>query len=210
MNAPAAARWAGLDAARGLAVVAMIAFHLIWDLGHFGYVDANFSYSTPVKAFGHAIAFAFLFIAGVSLVLAHRGGIRWPAFWRRFAIVAGAAALVTLGTYVAFPGAYVFFGILHCIAAASLLAAPFLAVPWPFALATALFIGVAPLLFCDDFFNAPWLQWVGLSTGDVLTNDYRPLLPWSGAMQAQATRHISSAPPSATHRFSQAAMKDAD
>ena len=38
------------------------------------------AWSAPVKAFGHSIAFAFLFIAGVSLVLAHRGEIRWGAF----------------------------------------------------------------------------------------------------------------------------------
>jgi uncharacterized membrane protein len=176
------ARWGALDAARGLAVVAMVLFHLIWDLGHFGYIAAAIPWSAPVKAFGHGIAFSFLFIAGVSLVLAHRGGVRWPAFWRRFAIVAGAAALVSAGTYLVFPGAFVFFGILHCIAAASLLALPFLALPWPAALAMGAFFLGAPYFLASPFFNSDWLQWVGLSTSEPLTQDWRPLFPWAGAM----------------------------
>ncbi len=173
--------WA-LDAARGLAVLAMVAFHLIWDLAHFGYIAASVPWSAPVKAFGHAIAFSFLFIAGVSLVLAHRDGLHWPAFWRRFAIVAGAAALVSVATYIVFPTAFVFFGILHCIAAASLLSIPFLRVPWPAAIGVGAFFFAAPHVLTSDVFNSDWLQWVGLSTREPLTQDWRPLFPWAGAM----------------------------
>lgn len=175
-------RWRTLDAARGLAVLAMIAFHLIWDLSHFGYAPANLPWSAPVKIFGHSIAFAFLFIAGVALVLAHRSAIRWPAFWRRFAIIAAAAALVTAGTYVAFPKAFVFFGILHCIALASLIAVPFLLAPWPMALAGGLFFIVGAEFLASPAFNADWLQWIGLSTTEPMTQDWRPLFPWAGAL----------------------------
>jgi len=176
------ARLPWLDAARGAAVLAMFVFHFIWDLGHFGHIDPDFPYTKGVKDFGHAIAFAFLFIAGVGLVLAHGGGIRWRAFARRLLIVAGAAALVSAGTYVAFPQNYVFFGILHCIAAASLLAAPFLTRAGPAALAGAILAGAAPLLFSGPLFDAPLLRWIGLSTAMPFTNDYRPLFPWSGAL----------------------------
>ncbi|KAF0119863.1 MAG: hypothetical protein FD148_3694, partial [Methylocystaceae bacterium] len=51
-------RWWALDAARGLAVLAMVVFHVIWDLAHFGYAPANLPWSAPVKIFGHSIAFA--------------------------------------------------------------------------------------------------------------------------------------------------------
>jgi uncharacterized membrane protein len=173
-----------LDTARGVAVLAMFAFHFIWDLGHFGYIDPDFPFTFGVKAFGHAIASAFLFIAGISLVLAHGDGPRWRAFWRRLALVAGAAALVSAGTYAAFPKSYVFFGILHCIASASLLAAAFLRLPWPAALAAAIAAAGAPLVFRNAVFDAPLLHWVGLSTFTPITNDYRPLFPWAGALLA--------------------------
>ncbi|MEF3365889.1 heparan-alpha-glucosaminide N-acetyltransferase [Methylocystis sp. 9N] len=175
-------RWGALDAARGLAVVAMIVFHSIWDLSYFGYAPATLPWSAPMRLFGHSIAFAFLFVAGVALTLAHRDCIRWRAFWRRFAIVAGAAALVTIGTYVVFPSAYVFFGILHCIAAASLLALPFLRAPWPLALVAAVFFLAGPELFASPAFNSNWLQWLGLSTSEPMTQDWRPLFPWTGAL----------------------------
>ncbi|MFO1104161.1 MAG: heparan-alpha-glucosaminide N-acetyltransferase [Methylocystis sp.] len=175
-------RWQALDAARGLAVLAMVVFHLIWDLAHFGYAPANLPWSAPVKIFGHSIAFAFLFIAGVALVLAHRDHMRWPAFWRRFAIIVAAAALVTAGTYVAFPKAFVFFGILHCIALASLIAVPFLLAPWPAALAGGAFFLVGAEFLASPIFNADWLQWIGLSTSEPFTQDWRPLFPWAGAL----------------------------
>ncbi|HEY8214104.1 MAG TPA: heparan-alpha-glucosaminide N-acetyltransferase, partial [Methylocystis sp.] len=159
-------RWLALDVARGLAVLAMIVFHLIWDLSHFGYAPATLPWSTPVTIFGHSIAFAFLFIAGVALVLAHRAHMRWPAFWRRFAIIVAAAALVSAGTYVAFPKAFVFFGILHCIAVASLIAIPFLFAPWPVALAGGAFFLVGGEFLASPVFNADWLQWIGLSTSE--------------------------------------------
>jgi uncharacterized membrane protein len=184
MSAAALPRIASLDAARGLAVVAMVAFHLIWDLGNFGYIDQGIPYSAGIKLFGHATAVAFLGISGISLVLAHKRGERWRRFWRRFLIVTGAAGLVTLGTYLAFPQAFVFFGILHCIALASVLAAPLLLAPWPVSLFAAFFTSLAPLWFRQPLFDAPWLSWVGLSTIEPLTYDYRPLAPWAGALFA--------------------------
>lgn len=172
------ARLGSLDAARGLAIVAMIAFHLIWDLGNFGYIDSAIPYSAGVKLFGHAIAIAFLFIVGVSLVLAQGKG--WARFWRRLALIAGAAGLVSLGTYLMFPQSFVFFGILHCIALASLLSAPVLALRWPAAFAFAAIAISAPLLLRHTIFDTPLLSWVGLSTSEPPTNDYRPALPWAG------------------------------
>lgn len=175
-------RWRALDAARGLAVAAMVVFHLMWDLAHFGYADHDLPWSASMKAFGHSIAFAFLFIAGVSLVLAHPARVDWRAFWRRFALIAGAAALVSLGTWLVFPSAFVFFGILHCIAAASLLSLLFLRAPWPVTLAAGAFFFVAPHLLAAPAFNASWLEWLGLGTIEPMTQDWRPFFPWAGAM----------------------------
>ena len=180
----AATRAVALDAARGAAVVAMVAFHFTWDLGNFGYIDRDLPYSASVKALGHAIAISFLFIVGVSLVLASARGAWGRRFWRRLALIAGAAGLVSLGTFFAFPQAFVFFGILHCIALSSLLAAPFVVLPWPAAGLAAVAASLAPFLLSAPLFNAPWLIWTGLATVEPVTNDWQPLLPWSGAVFA--------------------------
>ncbi|MFX5595080.1 heparan-alpha-glucosaminide N-acetyltransferase domain-containing protein, partial [Acinetobacter baumannii] len=68
-------------------------------------------------------------LVGFSLVLASRNGIDRKAYLRRLILVAGAAVLVTLGTWFALPHAYIFFGILHHIALASVLALPVLRLP---------------------------------------------------------------------------------
>lgn len=169
-----------LDIARGLAVAAMVIFHLVWDLSHFGYIAHNIPWTPQMRAFSHAIACSFLFIAGVSLVLANRDHLRWGPFWRRFLIIAGAAALVSAGTYLIFPNAFVFFGILHCIAAASLIALPFVFLPAPAALIAGAIFFAIPYFVASPAFNADWLQWLGLGTREPMTQDWRPIFPWVG------------------------------
>ena len=116
-----------LDALRGAALVGMFAFHLTWDLGFFRLIPEDFPYSAGVMGFGHVVAITFLALAGASLVLATRDGVDWRAFGRRLAMIAGAAAAITLGTLYLFPDAFIFFGILHCIGVASVIGAAFLA-----------------------------------------------------------------------------------
>ena len=59
----------------------------------------------------------------------HRGGLRWSAFLRRLAVIAGAALAITVATLFAFPDQFIYFGILHAIALFSVLALPFLRLP---------------------------------------------------------------------------------
>ena len=179
MTAP---RWRTLDLARGLAVIAMILFHGTWDASHFGYVAASLPWTPAIRFFGHAIAFAFLFIAGVSLTLANPDVLDRPKAVRRLARVGAAALAVTLGTWLVFPGAYVFFGILHCIFAASLAGLAFLRAPWPLTLVAALLCFLAPDVLASETFNARSLIWLGLGTRETLTQDWRPFFPWAGAL----------------------------
>jgi hypothetical protein len=94
-------------------------------------VETDVVASPGWSLFARAIAASFLTLAGVGLALAHGDGVRWRAFLRPLGIVAGAALGVTLATWVVFPDTFVFFGILHCIAASSLLALLFSARPSP-------------------------------------------------------------------------------
>jgi uncharacterized membrane protein len=185
-QAPADARKTGrvdaVDCARGLALIGMAAYHLGWDLADFRFVSPMFPFSPSMRFVSHIVGCAFLGLVGVSLALAHRDRLNLPAFWRRLATVAGAAALVTAASIVFAPGQGIWFGILHCIAAASLFALPFVEAPaWASLLAGGTAI-VLPFFVQSTLFDPPALLWLGLGEALPNTLDWYPLLPWAGVV----------------------------
>ena len=171
-----------IDFARGAALVAMAIYHFAWDLEFFGYADAGMTTSGGWRLFARSIASSFLFLVGVSLYLAHRDGVRWPAFWRRFAMVAGAASLISAATYLATPATFIYFGILHHIALASLIGLLFVRLPAAALLVAAAAAFAAPFWLTTPALDWPALWWTGLSLNRAPSNDYVPLLPWFGAV----------------------------
>jgi len=166
------------DIARSAALFLMIVFHFVKDMELFGLVAPGTTLSGGWAVFARGIAASFLFLSGVSLVLAHAGGFRGRAWLRRFLVIAGAACLVSLVTYAVFPSRFIFFGILHAIAAASLLALPFLFMPaWVSMLAAAGMLSVS-VVFGRDLFSSPWLSWTGLGQNVPSSLDFIPLAPW--------------------------------
>ena len=172
-----AARIGALDVARGVAVVAMVVYHSAWDLSELRLIPTAVVGDFGWNLFARAIASSFLLLAGLGLALAHGRGIDARKLLRRVAVVAGAALLVTAATWIAFPQAYVFFGILHAMAASSLLAVLFVRLPAALTALAAVAVGALPLL-ASPAFDAPWLAFLGLGTRVPLTNDYVPLVPW--------------------------------
>ncbi len=179
---PARRRLPGLDFARGAAVLAMIVYHFAWDLQYFALTTIDVVGEPGWRWFARAIAGSFLGLVGFSLVLAHGERFRRDAFLRRLAVIAGAAALVTAGTYVAMPEGTIWFGILHCIALSSVVALPFLRAPWPLLVVVGAAALAAPSFLAADVFNHPAAYWLGLGTVEPRTNDYVPLLPWFGCV----------------------------
>ena len=167
-----------LDAARGLAILGMVVFHLDWDLAHFGYVRTPPTASIAWTAFGHAVAAGFLLLSGVGLVLARGRGSRHAL--GRIARIAGCAAALTIATAWLFPEEAVTFGILHCIAATNLIALAVLRAPLGLVLAGAGAAVVAPVLLTTGATEGPPWWWLGISSTVPRTLDYRPLLPWLG------------------------------
>ena len=183
-TAPRMPRLGWLDVARAIALFTMATYHFVWDLEYFGYAEPGTAVSLPMRLYAHAIAGSFLFLAGASLYLAHGAGIIWPRFWTRLAKVTGAALLITVATWFAMPDQFIYFGILHNIAVASLLGLVFLRVPGIVSLLIAGLVIAAPFYLRDPFFNTPALYWVGLSQAVRPSNDYVPLLPWFGPFLA--------------------------
>ena len=74
-------RFAMVDIARGVAIIAMVAYHLCWDLSYFRFIAPDVGYDPEWVLIARSILAVFLFLAGVSLVLGHGDGIRWRSFW---------------------------------------------------------------------------------------------------------------------------------
>lgn len=175
-------RYLALDSARGLALVAMAIYHFGWDLSFFGYVTSAAVNEGPWKLFARGIASSFLILVGIGLVLAHQNGIRWAGFWKRWLKVAGAALLITIATFYFTRDSFIFFGILHQIAFASLAGLLFLRLHWlALIVLGAVLVVVAPHLKLDAL-NGLHMAWTGLQSAGVRSNDYVPVFPWFGAV----------------------------
>jgi uncharacterized membrane protein len=169
-----------VDCARGLALVGMAIYHLSWDLADFRLAPPMLPFTPQMRLLSHTVASVFFVLVGVSLALAHRKALNLRAFRRRLVIIGGAASLVTLGSLVFAPSEPIFFGVLHCIAVASLIAGPFVPAPAWASLAVGLAAIAAPFLIRSTLFDPPWLLWIGLGEALPNTLDWRPLLPWAG------------------------------
>lgn len=181
-----------LDTARGIALLAMASYHCTWDFEFFGYLDPGTAETGWLKIYARAIASTFLFLAGVSLVLANRPAIRWRPFWKRFAMIAAAAIGVSVVTLIGMTDEWIYFGILHCIAALTLIGIVFLRLPMPLTLLATAVLAVCWIV--DVFympgaldwatFNPRYLAWLGFAVAPARSNDYVPLFPWALAFFA--------------------------
>lgn len=197
ISAPAARpRFAIIDIARGVAIIAMIAYHLCWDLSYFRFIAADVGYDPQWVAIARTILSVFLFLVGVGLVLGHGRAIRWRAFWKRWAFVAAGAAIITIATYIAFPDSFVYFGVLHAIALFSLLSLPFLRAPLWLVAAVAAAIIAAHFAYADPLFNAKTWSVLGFWTVPPPANDLVPIFPWFGVvlLGVLATRLLLASP----------------
>lgn len=173
-------RIALVDLARGLALIAMTVFHFCWDLAMFRLIEPSVMASAGMVWFARSIAGSFLFLVGFSLYLAHHRHIRWQSFAKRWVKIVGAAALITIATWFATPDAFIFFGILHAIALASLLGLPFLALPaWVTGIAGIFFL-TGNLWLRTAGLDDPVWWWTGLSSFVPISNDYVPVFPFFG------------------------------
>jgi uncharacterized membrane protein len=175
-----------LDTLRGAALIAMATYHFTWDLEFVGYLTPGTAETGLLKLYARAIASTFLFIVGISLVLANTPEIRWRSFWKRFGMIAAASVVISSATYFFMPGEWIFFGILHCIAILSIIGVLVLRLPLPLIIAiTAAAVvawiadtWVSPGLLRWPLFNPRYLAWIGFADMPQRSNDYVPLFPW--------------------------------
>ncbi|MET4635661.1 heparan-alpha-glucosaminide N-acetyltransferase [Kaistia defluvii] len=177
-------RIAALDVARGVALVCMAIFHGAWDVAFLHIVRFDPGASIGWVIFARAIAGSFLMLVGISLVLSTRNGFRPRPYLIRLAMIVAAAALVSVATYFVMPEGWIFFGILHQIALASVLGLAFLRLPPRLVFLAAIAIFALPFLYRSEVFAQPALWWVGLAPKPPGSFDYVPLFPWFGVVLA--------------------------
>lgn len=171
-----------VDLARGIALLAMFVFHFAYDLSNFGLIETDIAFEPGWRLFARCIAGSFLVIVGASLVLATRKGLNRSAFLKRLAMVVAAAAAVTIGTFFAMRDNFIFFGILHHVALASVLALPFLRLPIVLVVLAAVIAFALPAFVDLPLFDQPWAVWLGFSHAPIQTADFVPVFPWFGCV----------------------------
>jgi uncharacterized membrane protein len=185
---PLTVRWWEIDTARGVAIVMMVIFHLMWDLWYFGVLPNVVLYAGFWKYFQRTTAITFLVLVGVSLTVSYHRARRQSVagasvfsgfFWRGLRIL-GLAAALSLVVWGAGLG-YVHFGVLHLIGVSIILAYPLLGQRWlNLLLWGAFFVAGSYVQFQRVDF--PWLVWLGLRPAGYAPNDYFPLIPWFGVV----------------------------
>src|SRR5271169_507393 len=94
-QAPPPQRLAAVDGLRGFALCLMVVYHLAFDLVWFRVFRADFNHDAFWLGFRGIIVTLFVGLVGVSLVLARRAHPGPRAFWRRVALIAACAMLVS-------------------------------------------------------------------------------------------------------------------
>ena len=173
-------RLSAIDALRGLSLIGMFIYHLTWDLGYFRLISPDIPFTPVMMGLGHVVAASFLALSGASLALSWQRGFNFSHFTRRFVTIVLAAGTITALTAWQFPDAIIFYGILHCIAVASLVCLALRRAPLTLILIIAAGIIAAPFAVALPLFDQPEWWWLGLGTRDPPSLDWRPFAPWTG------------------------------
>lgn len=177
-----------IDVLRGVAIVMMIVYHLMFDLAFFGIYPIDL-WSLPILVFLYPIGTLFLILVGVSLTISYGRAQNRLSRWqlRRKFIVRGlfifaGGMVITLATWIVLPHEFIIFGVLHCIGISIILAYPFIELRY-----TSLLLGIISIisgiyLLSSVTVGFPWLLWAGFVPQGFVTLDYFPLLPWFGVV----------------------------
>ena len=168
-----------LDLVRGLFMIGIILFHLMYDLVYlFDVVDLTTPLSQALYQFGNDWGGTpFLIISGLCVTFG-RHPVR-----RGLQVIAG-GMLITLVTACMYwfgfadKGIIIYFGVLHCIGSCMLLWALFRRLPALALLVLGIALAALGLYLKENVLvEFPWLIPFGVMSYDFVSSDYFPLLP---------------------------------
>jgi uncharacterized membrane protein len=177
-----------IDFLRGIAIIMMVIYHLLYCLSYFSRYNINV-YSGFWLYFARVTAITFLFLVGVSLVVSFtkakkiypERNILFKKYLSRGLKIFSWGLVITLVTWFFLGNNFILFGILHLIGISIILAYPFLKLTYE-----NLFMGIM-IIFLGTYlknliFNFYWLVWLGFRPAQFHSVDYFPLLPWFGVV----------------------------
>lgn len=172
-----------IDFLRGLAIILMVGYHLLYDLGDFAGLEKFLGFATDLTT--PAWLLAQHFFAGLFVILSGVSSNFSQNNMRRSLKYLAVALLITSASYVFDPASVILFGIIHCLGVSALLYGLF------FKKSTAttclvsgiIIAGLSALLPTAHrliSINTNWLLPLGLHRPDFASFDYFPLIPWLG------------------------------
>ncbi|MGB9863757.1 MAG: heparan-alpha-glucosaminide N-acetyltransferase [Candidatus Saccharicenans sp.] len=172
-----------IDFLRGLAIILMVGYHLLFDLGDFVGLKKFLGFSTDLTTPAwlvaqHFFAGLFVIISGISSTFSRNN-------LRRFLKFLAVALLITVATYIFDRSSVILFGIIHCLAASVLIytlifqkSKPATRAAWG---SLILMTGLSmPAVKKALAIKTNWLLPLGLPGPSFASFDYFPLIPWFG------------------------------
>jgi uncharacterized membrane protein len=176
-----------IDSLRGLAVVMMIIFHILYDLNYFGIYKLEL-YSGFFLLFFYPFAVVFLLLVGVSLTFSYSQVSNKLTkkqlqlkYLKRGLKIFGLGLIITIATFLYLQEGFIVFGVLHCIGISIIFAYPFLRFSYQ-NLILGTFLIILGIIIKNFIFDFYWLVWLGFIPSNFYTVDYFPLLPWFGVV----------------------------
>lgn len=175
-----------IDALRGIAVLMMIFYHVLWAFNFSGIINFPQIEHGFWRDFAVVTAATFIFLVGVSLTLSYsriknKKERYIKKYFTRGLKIVGYGLIITAATYLLFREQFVYFGILHFIGVGIILAIPFLNLKdknFIFG-SIAVLIGLA---FKNIWLTTPLFVIFGLKFRGINTIDYFPIFPWFGVI----------------------------
>jgi len=178
-------RYWEIDAARGIAITMMIAYHLFYDLVYFGVADIAVTQGFW-QAFALTCACTFVFLVGLSLHIsrerAMQKGMSGSSLIRKY-LTRGLYILtlgfgITIVTWYVIGGGYILFGILHLIGLSICLAPLFFPLQEKNLIAGVIVLALGLVVTGAE--GPLWMAWLGIHPAGFCSVDYEPLIPWFG------------------------------
>lgn len=191
-------RYWEIDTWRGIVVITMIIFHLMWDLWFFRVMPELVLYAGFWKYFQRFTACSFVFLAGVSLSIVYRRAPEFSRYLKRGAYVFACGVIFSLAVWL-FQIGYVHFGVLHMVGLSTILAYPLLRFKWLNVFLWLVFFVIGGILLLPEQVTW-WLQslsveqllgmsiqvdtnnwvWLGITPARYAPVDFFPLFPYFG------------------------------